>query len=333
MDLPGYYLNDLQQLWEDTHGKEKVSWSTDQSPDDLAAKASPSNDFPVPLDDQRLISVEKGERGTSQFKETFVPQGAAVAIDPSLAMLFDDGATGTFLKTLNNATVETSSELPTQTVQVIREIVVSPESTDDDTPTFEKLEAMIDDLQLMLKKVKQNILDQAANRTTEKPAESEDMSDPISEEMERKVVEDVIERMRGSFMRAARGSKTMNEIDSSVSASVVDVQAPLQFRLPGIRHRRESSDVLDEKKKVDEDSNCNDPKLKELIMKNIGKTAQLSKRAIQKAAEVEFGGTFDVICSPCEFSFVISSQKYCDGTKDQIACFVFLQPPTSLSSV
>ncbi|KAK6060439.1 ground-like domain protein, partial [Cooperia oncophora] len=63
---------------------------------------------------------------------------------------------------------------------------------------------------------------------------------------------------------------------------------------------------------------------------NIKTDAPTSKRAIQKAAESEYGGTFDVICSPCEFSFVISSQKYCDGIKDEIACFVFLQPPTIL---
>uniref|UniRef100_A0A0N4XHJ6 Ground-like domain-containing protein n=1 Tax=Nippostrongylus brasiliensis TaxID=27835 RepID=A0A0N4XHJ6_NIPBR len=103
-----------------------------------------------------------------------------------------------------------------------------------------------------------------------------------------------------------------------------------------------------------ETGNCNDPKLKKLIVKvcsfhfflqrclhqscpiwkprfqHIQEDAQKSKRAIQKAAEDEFGGTFNVICSPCEFSFLISSQRYCDGMKEQvIACFAFLQPPTT----
>ncbi|VDP12819.1 unnamed protein product [Heligmosomoides polygyrus] len=195
-----------------------------QSPDDLAAKASPSNDFPVPLDDQRLISVEKGERGTSQFKETFVPVDVRqehhlrfaddiVLITPSISqaerMLADFGQLH-HLRFADDIVLITPSI--SQAERMLADFDRIPIKTDDDTPTFEKLEAMIDDLQLMLKKVKQNILDQAANRTTEKPAESEDMSDPISEEMERKVVEDVIERMRGSFMRAARGSKTMNEV-------------------------------------------------------------------------------------------------------------------------
>ncbi|KAK6016323.1 ground-like domain protein [Ostertagia ostertagi] len=69
---------------------------------------------------------------------------------------------------------------------------------------------------------------------------------------------------------------------------------------------------------VDESPKCNDPKLKKLILDNIKNDAPTSKRAIQKAAETQFGGIFDVICSPCEFSFVISSQKYCDGIKNQV---------------
>ncbi|VDO13139.1 unnamed protein product [Haemonchus placei] len=69
---------------------------------------------------------------------------------------------------------------------------------------------------------------------------------------------------------------------------------------------------------TDKLTNCNDPKLKQIILENIQKDAPTSKRAIQKAAELEFGGTFDVVCSPCEFSFVISSQKYCDGIKDEV---------------
>ncbi|CAL2044868.1 unnamed protein product [Caenorhabditis brenneri] len=79
-----------------------------------------------------------------------------------------------------------------------------------------------------------------------------------------------------------------------------------------------------------ETDNCNDEKLRKLIKDNIKKDAKNSKREIQKAANKEFGGHFNVICSPCEFSFVVASQKYCDGFKDDVACFAFLQPPTKL---
>ncbi|VDL79635.1 unnamed protein product [Nippostrongylus brasiliensis] len=144
--------------------------------------------------------------------------------------------------------------------------------------------------------------------------------------MERKVIDDVIERMRGSFLRASRGSKPMSEVDSSVQISGEAASLPALPRT--IRLRRESENAADDSNFV-ETGNCNDPKLKKLIVKHIQEDAQKSKRAIQKAAEDEFGGTFNVICSPCEFSFLISSQRYCDGMKEQIACFAFLQPPTT----
>ncbi|CAI5451818.1 unnamed protein product [Caenorhabditis angaria] len=85
-----------------------------------------------------------------------------------------------------------------------------------------------------------------------------------------------------------------------------------------------------EKRLADMSENCNDDKLKKIIMENIKKDAKSSKREIQKAANKQFGGHFNVICSPCEFSFVVASQKYCDGFKDNVACFAFLQPPTKL---
>ncbi|EPB78184.1 ground-like domain protein [Ancylostoma ceylanicum] len=193
--------------------------------------------------------------------------------------------------------------------------------------TFERLEAMIAELQEMLRQVKQNVMERASERSDvslQGEAGAPSM-DPAADELEKKAIDDVIARMRGSFLRVTQGSKPVNEVDSSVSASVVDVQSPLKYTPPHLRVARASNDDGDS-------GNCNDPKLKKLIVKNIGKDAQKSKRAIQKAAEAEFGGTFDVICSPCEFSFVISSQKYCDGFKDQVACFVFLQPPTTLST-
>ncbi|CAA98506.2 Ground-like domain-containing protein [Caenorhabditis elegans] len=102
---------------------------------------------------------------------------------------------------------------------------------------------------------------------------------------------------------------TRTEIDSSLHASPMT---------RAIRHKRAETE------------NCNDEKLRKLIKENIRRDAKSSKREIQKAANKEFGGHFNVICSPCEFSFVVASQKYCDGFKDDVACFAFLQPPTKL---
>ncbi|GMR58959.1 hypothetical protein PMAYCL1PPCAC_29154, partial [Pristionchus mayeri] len=72
-----------------------------------------------------------------------------------------------------------------------------------------------------------------------------------------------------------------------------------------------------------EGGNCNDLKMRKMITDNIGKTPKESKKQIQKALEKGMGGTFSVVCSPCEFSFVVRSESYCDGFKNQIACFAY----------
>ncbi|GMT10482.1 hypothetical protein PFISCL1PPCAC_1779, partial [Pristionchus fissidentatus] len=71
------------------------------------------------------------------------------------------------------------------------------------------------------------------------------------------------------------------------------------------------------------EGNCNDLKMRKMITDHIEKNPKESKKAIQKAIEKAMGGTFSVICSPCEFSFVIRSESYCDGFKNQIACFAY----------
>ncbi|CAB3398166.1 unnamed protein product [Caenorhabditis bovis] len=110
---------------------------------------------------------------------------------------------------------------------------------------------------------------------------------------------------------------TFNRINSMISELEVDSSLDL--------HRRV-------KRGATAENNCNDEKLRKLIKNNISKDAKTSKKNIQKAANKEFKGHFNVICSPCEFSFVVASQKYCDGFKDGIACFAFLQPPTKLKA-
>ncbi|CAD6193389.1 unnamed protein product [Caenorhabditis auriculariae] len=121
------------------------------------------------------------------------------------------------------------------------------------------------------------------------------------------------------MMRKVVGKRRLNEEESSEVDETVETAAEV-FKRRKIRSRRSNK------------SNCNDKKLGELIEKNIKKDAKASKRAIQKAAAEEFGGQFNVVCSPCEFTFVVNSQKFCDGFKNEVACFAFLQPSSSSDS-
>ncbi|KIH58103.1 hypothetical protein ANCDUO_11697 [Ancylostoma duodenale] len=110
--------------------------------------------------------------------------------------------------------------------------------------TFERLEAMIAELQEMLKQVKQNVMERASERSDvslQGEAGAPSM-DPAVDELEKKAIDDVIARMRGSFLRVTQGSKPVNEVDSSVSASVVDVQSPLKYTPPHLRVTRASDD-------------------------------------------------------------------------------------------
>ncbi|KHJ80487.1 ground-like domain protein [Oesophagostomum dentatum] len=50
-----------------------------------------------------------------------------------------------------------------------------------------------------------------------------------------------------------------------------------------------------------------------------------SKRKINIAAEKKFGGSVDVVCSRGHFSYVFSSNLYCEATKDLVTCIAFRQ--------
>ncbi|KHJ77207.1 ground-like domain protein [Oesophagostomum dentatum] len=50
-----------------------------------------------------------------------------------------------------------------------------------------------------------------------------------------------------------------------------------------------------------------------------------SKRKINIAAEEKFGGSVDVVCSRGHFSYVFSSNLYCEATKDLVTCIAFRQ--------
>lgn len=57
----------------------------------------------------------------------------------------------------------------------------------------------------------------------------------------------------------------------------------------------------------------------------MGDNSSESKRKINAAAEEKFGGNVDVICSRGHFSYVFSSNLYCEATKGLTTCIAFRQ--------
>ncbi|PAV75950.1 hypothetical protein WR25_13188 [Diploscapter pachys] len=69
---------------------------------------------------------------------------------------------------------------------------------------------------------------------------------------------------------------------------------------------------------------CNDERLRKIIEQFADEDPTTSKRAIQKAAQDQIGGLFDVICSNHDFSYLANTQMYCEGGNDYVTCFAFL---------
>ncbi|VDO48834.1 unnamed protein product [Haemonchus placei] len=81
-------------------------------------------------------------------------------------------------------------------------------------------------------------------------------------------------------------------------------------------------------------SKCNSQLLKKIMLdvslniiqfQNITSNSSESKRKINVAAEARFGGNVDVICSRGHFSYVFSSNLYCEASKDLVTCIAFRQ--------
>ncbi|CAJ0939642.1 unnamed protein product, partial [Mesorhabditis belari] len=70
---------------------------------------------------------------------------------------------------------------------------------------------------------------------------------------------------------------------------------------------------------------CNSQVLKKLMEENISDNSSDSKRKINTAAEEKFGGNVDVVCSRGHFSYVFSSNLYCETTKGLVTCIAFRQ--------
>ncbi|TKR86931.1 hypothetical protein L596_011426 [Steinernema carpocapsae] len=83
----------------------------------------------------------------------------------------------------------------------------------------------------------------------------------------------------------------------------------------------------DESKNSDIHANtkCNSQVLKRLMIENMTENSSESKKAINKNAEIKFGGNIDVICSRGHFSYVYSSNLFCEAQKGEVTCVAFRQ--------
>ncbi|VDN56093.1 unnamed protein product [Dracunculus medinensis] len=62
-----------------------------------------------------------------------------------------------------------------------------------------------------------------------------------------------------------------------------------------------------------------------LFFQSIRESSSVSKIVINRNAEKQFGGNIDVICSKGHFSYVYTSNLYCEATKGDITCIAFRQ--------
>ncbi|GMR59880.1 hypothetical protein PMAYCL1PPCAC_30075 [Pristionchus mayeri] len=63
------------------------------------------------------------------------------------------------------------------------------------------------------------------------------------------------------------------------------------------------------------------------MLENMNESSASSKRGINIVAEAEFGTSIDVICSRGHFSYVFSSNLYCEASKGHVTCIAFRQAP------
>ncbi|CAI2353477.1 unnamed protein product [Caenorhabditis sp. 36 PRJEB53466] len=76
--------------------------------------------------------------------------------------------------------------------------------------------------------------------------------------------------------------------------------------------------------KLDENK-CSSQVLRKLMLENMSDSSAESKRSINLAAEATFGGSVDVICSRGHFSYIFTSNLYCEATQGLTTCIAFRQ--------
>ncbi|PIC23302.1 hypothetical protein B9Z55_017047 [Caenorhabditis nigoni] len=70
---------------------------------------------------------------------------------------------------------------------------------------------------------------------------------------------------------------------------------------------------------------CSSAVLRKLMLEEITDSSAESKRNINVAAEGKFGGNVDVICSRGHFSYIFTSNLYCEVSKGLTTCIAFRQ--------
>lgn len=70
---------------------------------------------------------------------------------------------------------------------------------------------------------------------------------------------------------------------------------------------------------------CSSAVLRKLMLEQITDSSAESKRNINVAAEGKFGGNVDVICSRGHFSYIFTSNLYCEASKGLTTCIAFRQ--------
>lgn len=70
---------------------------------------------------------------------------------------------------------------------------------------------------------------------------------------------------------------------------------------------------------------CSSAVLRKLMLEQITDSSAESKRNINIAAEGKFGGNVDVICSRGHFSYIFTSNLYCEASKGLTTCIAFRQ--------
>uniref|UniRef100_A0A914DR62 Ground-like domain-containing protein n=1 Tax=Acrobeloides nanus TaxID=290746 RepID=A0A914DR62_9BILA len=89
--------------------------------------------------------------------------------------------------------------------------------------------------------------------------------------------------------------------------------------------RKTRSQPVEWSKETQETIKCNSEQLKQVILDNITENSSLSKRAVNQAAEKTFGGNIDVVCSRGHFSYVYSSNLFCEASKGEVTCIAYRQ--------
>uniref|UniRef100_A0AC34GET4 Ground-like domain-containing protein n=1 Tax=Panagrolaimus sp. ES5 TaxID=591445 RepID=A0AC34GET4_9BILA len=114
-------------------------------------------------------------------------------------------------------------------------------------------------------------------------------------------------------------------VESTDAPAAPAVKVSDSTAAPEVVPTRTSSEVTSAESEAEQTSKCNSDALKQLMLENITENSSESKHTINAIAEKKFAGPIDVICSRGHFSYVYSSNLYCEATKGEVTCIAFRQ--------